>query len=301
VTTVKFDETAAGGQAPSSGAVAYACSQLGFRVFPLVPGTKRPAVEGWKERATSDLDQIKEWWAGGEFTGCPVGIATGPGSGVWILDIDTKHGINGFEVFRDLAKANGAGVEEFTRTMTVATPSGGAHLYFRWDETVLRQKGVHNSSGLLGPGIDVRGIGGLVKAPGCGGYQVVPRAGIRSTVIVPAPDWLVKLTRKPEREARDEPQFEPSSAAAEREAERVLDRLGNAAPGTRNNELNVAAFRLGKLGTMGADEAWSELRTVMFSIGANDDESSQRRTFESGWNAGRASGSVHTNGGEHAA
>jgi hypothetical protein len=71
-----------------------------------------------------------------------------------------------------------------------------------------------------------------------------------------------------------------------------LDRLGNAAPGTRNNELNVAAFRLGKLGIMSAQDAWSELKTVMFSIGANDDVAAQRRTFESGWEAGRRAGNV---------
>jgi hypothetical protein len=292
VTTVKFEDTNAGGQAPSAGAVAYACSRLGFRVFPLVPGTKRPAIEGWKTRATSDVEVIREWWASGELTGYPVGIATGPGSGIFVIDIDRKSGIDGFASLRDLAAQHGSTLADFTATMTVATPSGGAHLYFRWDEVVLRQKGVHNSSGLLGPGIDVRGIGGLVKAPGCGGYQVVPRGGIRSTVIVPAPDWLVALTRKSERPERAETQYEPGSAQAQREAERVLDRLGSSAPGTRNNELNVAAYRLGKMGTMSVDAAWSELRTVMFSIGANDDESSQRRTFESGWEAGRRAGNV---------
>jgi hypothetical protein len=253
---------------------------------------KRPATEGWKAKATADVEMIREWWAGGEFTGYPVGIATGPGSGIFVIDIDRKSGIDGFASLRDLAAQHGSALADFTATMTVATPSGGAHLYFRWDETVLRQKGVHNSSGLLGPGIDVRGIGGLVKAPGCGGYQVVPRDGIRRTMIVSAPEWLVALTRKPEREERSEPQYEPGSVKAQREAERVLDRLGNSAPGTRNNELNVAAFRLGKMGTMSADAAWAELRTVMFSIGANDDESSQRRTFESGWEAGRRAGNV---------
>jgi len=290
--TTRFEDTAAGGQASDPGAVAYACVQLGFRVFPLVNGTKRPAVEGWKTRATGEVDQVREWWAGGEFTGCPVGIATGPGSGIWVLDIDRKNGIDGFASLRDLAARNGSTLADFTATMTVATPSGGAHLYFRWDEAVKAQGGVHNSSSLLGPGIDVRGIGGLVKAPGCGGYQVVPRAGIRSTVIVPAPDWLVKLTRRPERSERPEPQYEVGSERAAKAAERILDRLGNAAPGTRNNELNVAAFRLGKMGTMSAQDAWSELKTVMFSIGANDDESSQRRTFESGWEAGRQAGNV---------
>lgn len=290
--TTRFEDTAAGGQAPSAGAVAYACSQLGFRVFPLMIGTKRPALKDWKRLATREVEQVREWWVGGEFTGYPVGIATGPGSGIFVVDIDRKPGIDGFASLRDLAERNGSVLEDFTGTMTVATPSGGAHLYFRWDEVVDAQGGAHNSSGALGPGIDVRGVNGLVKAPGCGGYQVVPRDGIRRTMILPAPDWLVALTRKPERAERSETQYEPGSAQAERETERVLDRLGSSAPGTRNNELNVAAYRLGKMGTMSMGDAWSELRTVMFSIGANDDESAQRRTFESGWEAGRRSGSV---------
>jgi hypothetical protein len=290
--STRFEDTAAGGQAPSAGAVAYACSQLGFRVFPLAPGSKRPAIEGWKSRATREVEQIREWWAGGEFTGYPVGIATGPGSALWVLDLDRKNGVDGFASLRDLAAKHDSTLADFTGTMTVATPSGGAHLYFRWNEAVDAQGGAHNSSSHLGPGIDVRGVNGLVKAPGCGGYQVVPRDGIRRTMILPAPDWLMELTRKPERKEGASEQFEPGSTQAEREAERVLDRLGSSAPGTRNNELNVAAYRLGKMGTMSADSAWSELRTVMFSIGANDDESSQRRTFESGWEAGRQAGNV---------
>ena len=98
--TISFSDTNAGGQAPSAGAVAYACSQLGFRVFPLVPGTKRPAIEGWKSRATREVEQVRTWWAGGEFTGYPVGIATGPGSGVWVLDLDRKNGVDGFASLR---------------------------------------------------------------------------------------------------------------------------------------------------------------------------------------------------------
>jgi hypothetical protein len=283
--TVSFSDTSAGGQAPNPGSVAYACSQLGFKVFPLVPGTKRPAIEGWKERATSDLDTIRNWWAGGEFTGYPVGIATGPGSALWVLDLDRKNGVDGFASLRDLAAQHGSALDDFTGTMTVATPSGGAHLYFRWDETVLRQKGVHNSSGLLGPGIDVRGIGGLVKAPGCGGYQIVPRGGVRNTVITPAPDWLVKLTRKPPAE-REGQAYEPGSPRAQRESERVLEYLGNAAPGTRNDALNATAHVLGKAGAFTRDQAWQAVKLVMYSIGANDSEAEQLRTFESGWVSG---------------
>lgn len=283
--TISFNDTNAGGQAPSAGAVAYACSQLGFRVFPLVPGTKRPAIEGWKERATNDLDQIGAWWAGGEFTSCPVGIATGAGSGVWILDLDIKNGINGFDTLKTLAAANGSGLEAFTGTITVATPSGGAHLYFRWDETADAEGGVKNSSGHVGPGIDVRGIGGLVKAPGCGGYQIVPRGGIRSTVITPAPAWLVKLTRKPPTERTDH-DYVPGGRRAQHESKRVLEYLGNAAPGTRNNALNATAYVLGKAGAYTHDQAWQAVKLVTYSIGANDSEAEQLRTFESGWASG---------------
>jgi hypothetical protein len=251
----------------------------------LAPNSKRPAIEGWKERATSDLDQIREWWAGGEFTGCPVGIATGPGSGVWILDLDVRPEYNGFDTLKQLAAANGGGVEAFSGTITVATPSGGAHLYFRWDETADAEGGVRNSSGHVGPGIDVRGIGGLVKAPGCGGYQIVPRGGIRSTVILPAPSWLVKLTRKPPAE-RSGQHYEPGSPLAQRDSERMLNYLGKSAPGTRNNALNATAYILGKAGAMTRDQAWHEVKMVTYSIGANDSEAEQLRTFESGWASG---------------
>lgn len=283
--SISFSDTSAGGQAPSSGAVAYACSQLGFSVFPLVPGTKRPAIEGWKERATNDADQVREWWAGGEFTGCPVGIATGPGSGIWVLDLDVRAEYNGFDTLKALAVTNGSGLDAFSGTITVATPSGGAHLYFRWDEVANAEGGVRNSSGHVGPGIDVRGIGGLVKAPGCGGYQIVPKGGVRSTVITPAPAWLVKLTRKPPAE-HGERDYEPGSPRAQHESKRVLEYLGNAAPGTRNNALNATAYVLGKAGAMTRDQAWQAVKLVTYSIGANDTEAEQLRTFESGWGSG---------------
>jgi hypothetical protein len=298
VATVPFSDTAAGGQAPNPGAVAYACARLGFRVFPLVPGTKHPAVKGWKELASADLDQVRDWWAGGEFTGCPVGIATGPGSGVWVLDLDLKNGVSGFDTLRDLATSNGACLQDFADTITVATPSGGAHLYFRWDEEAAAEGGVRNSSGHVGPSIDVRGVSGLVKAPGCGGYQIVPRGGIRHTLITPAPSWLVKLTRKPPTDRyANEPQYEPGSTAATREANRILDRLGEAAPGTRNKALNLASYLLGKTGVMSKDEAWQHVKTTMFSIGANDSEAAQLQSFESAWASGFRDGRMHANGG----
>jgi len=38
-------------------------AQKGFYVFPLAPGLKIPLLEeNWKEIASLDPDQIKEWW-----------------------------------------------------------------------------------------------------------------------------------------------------------------------------------------------------------------------------------------------
>lgn len=282
--TISFDQIAPA----SPGACAYACSRLGLRVFPLIPGTKRPALKGWKDFATTDTEQIREWWTG-DYAGYGVGIATGAGSGVWVLDIDMKNGLNGFDVFRGLIAEHGGDVEMFTRTMVVATPSGGAHLYFRWDGSAGSGGGVVTKSGCPVAGLDTRGVGGLVRAPGLDGYQIVPRGGVRRVGITAAPGWLTQLCLKQTQHA------EGSSTVGETPTdgkarvlgtERTLDALGDAPAGTRNDELNRAAFRLGLRGEMTKDEAWAQCHTIMFSIGANDSVEAQRRTFESGWEGG---------------
>lgn len=68
-------------------------ARRGIRVFPLVPNRKIPLIP--KSRggnglldATTDVGQIQAWW-----TACPdanIGIATGVGSGVAVLDLDVK-------------------------------------------------------------------------------------------------------------------------------------------------------------------------------------------------------------------
>lgn len=283
--------------AASPGAVAYACTRLGMRVFPLIPGTKRPALKGWKAAATRDEAVIRSWWTG-EFAGYGVGIATGAGSGVWVLDIDMKHGVNGFAVFRSLIAEHGGDPEVFTRTLTVATPSGGAHLYFRWDAAAESGGGVVTKSGCPVPGLDTRGRGGLVHAPGAGGYQVVPREGVRRCGITAAPEWLTRLCVAQRQRAPLPATALPAAGQGTRVlgTERALDALGAAPAGTRNDELNRAAFRLGLRGELTRDEAWAECRLIMVSIGANDSVEAQWRTFESGWKGGvRRRDSVNTN------
>ena len=59
----------------------------GWRVFPCLPGDKRPAVDKWEQRALADLERVRRYWPSGEHN---IGIACGP-SRLVVLDLDT-HG-----------------------------------------------------------------------------------------------------------------------------------------------------------------------------------------------------------------
>ena len=125
---------------------AIAWAGRGFRVFPLSPGTKIPPKGlAWKAEATTDPARLTAWWA--ENPSYNIGVATG--GGLIVIDVDPKPGVEGALLALDLPDD----------TLTVRTPSGGRHLYLRGDD-------VANSSRKLGIGIDVRGVGGYVVAPG---------------------------------------------------------------------------------------------------------------------------------------
>ncbi len=136
-------------------ALAYA--ERGWRVHPLRPDAT-PYLKAWQERATTDADTITGWWTSHPEAG--IGIATGPTSGIWVLDVDTdrRRGKTGDETLAELEDAYGP----LPDTYEVITGSGGRHLYFAWD----RAHDVRNSaSGTLGAHLDVRGDGGYVVAP----------------------------------------------------------------------------------------------------------------------------------------
>jgi len=83
-----------------------------------------------------------------------------------VVDVDNKKGKSGDGALLAWQLDN----EDLPDTFTVETPSGGRHLYFWADRPV------PNSAGKLGVGIDVRGRGGYVVAPGscteAGAYSV---------------------------------------------------------------------------------------------------------------------------------
>lgn len=156
--------------------VALAYTAQGWPVIPLRPGTKRPAFPnhtaatcdgsdrrcadghiGWEQRATTDPARIEAAWRHRPYG---IGIACGP-AGLVVVDLDrSKNGKpSGADTLARLEHEHG---HQLPPTWTVATPSGGRHLYYLHPEQGPK---LGNTTGRLGPGIDTRGHGGQVVAP----------------------------------------------------------------------------------------------------------------------------------------
>lgn len=130
-------------------------ADMGFAVFPLIPGRKEPIQEGGFHNATTDAEIIKRWWS--EKPSSNIGIATGAKSGgVFVLDIDNhvEQGPDGFDSLRRWEAAEG----DLPSTATSITGSGGNQYLYRSDVPIKSRVGVLK-------GIDVRGEGGYIVAP----------------------------------------------------------------------------------------------------------------------------------------
>ncbi|CAM4527780.1 bifunctional DNA primase/polymerase [Nocardia ninae] len=226
---------------------ALAAARRGWFVFPLRPRSKKPAIQRWEQQATTNPSTINAWWP--ENSTRNVGIACGP-SHLYVLDLDNAHspttpqpqtGIGGGrDALEQLADTTGHPVP--VPTYTVATPSGGAHLYYLAPvEPLLR-----NSIGRLGPHIDTRGHGGYVVAAGsslgCGDYRLID-----TRTPIPLPDWLTTALITPP------PPIIPTAAPRDLDAyvAKALDnqttRVRTASTGTRHRTLLLAANSLGRL------------------------------------------------------
>src|SRR5690606_9218654 len=87
-------------------------------------------------------------------------------SGIIVIDLDMKHGVNGVANWNAFLAEHGI---ELPETYAVVTPSGGYHLYFDNPDAVAIKTTTGENWGV--PGVDIRAIGGLVVAPGSGGYH----------------------------------------------------------------------------------------------------------------------------------
>lgn len=119
----------------------------GYKVFPLVPDSKKPAIKAWQKAATTDPEQVKEWWSAGSLRNIGIHCID-----MAVLDIDVKNGVDGYEALKTIPH---------TPTLTSQTPTGGAHLLY----TMPPGHQAKNKTGML-EGIDVRAKNGYIVAPG---------------------------------------------------------------------------------------------------------------------------------------
>ncbi|WP_232519775.1 bifunctional DNA primase/polymerase [Actinosynnema pretiosum] len=295
----------------------------GLHVFPLRPGTKRPALHGlthcprtgpcagghlgWEQRATTDPDVVRRCWSAGPFN---IGVATGPSSLV-VVDLDTakspaeevpdgwsrRGARDGRDVWRLLC--SDAGHPQGHDTRQVITPSGGQHLYFRAPQGV-RLRNTQGESGTTGLGwkVDTRAWGGYVVAVGSitpvGAYYRPDDTGAVATL----PGWLVQRLSPRPRTARTAPivscsERVPAYVAAAVAGER--DRVAQAPPGAHSSTLFVAGVALGQLvggGELPAATAEDVLITAGLGIigtpGCRCTEREITRTVRNGLRAGEA-------------
>lgn len=212
----------------------------GWHVFPLRPGSKRPALHGeqscprtgpcvnghlkWEQRATTDPDRIRAAWSQAPFN---VGIACGP-SGLVVIDLDvpknkskgSSDAPDGATTFKALCERAGHAVPTTYRTRTA---SGGRHLYFT------APPGLHltNTAGTIAELVDTRAWGGYVVAAGSitptGTYESL--SGLQTAVL---PAWLRTI-------------LQPTPKASQAPATAVLGRSNRYADVALANETRAVA------------------------------------------------------------
>lgn len=114
------------------------------------PGKHPRGVKNWREQSTAAVATIRQWW--GKWPEANIGIDTGK-SGLLVLDLDE---------YKDAYAGDLLLSERDEQAPTVLTGGGGQHLWYRLPPD--KQWG--NSTGTLPAGIDIRGAGGFVVAPG---------------------------------------------------------------------------------------------------------------------------------------
>ena len=127
----------------------------GLPVFPCKPD-KTPHVAGGFKTATTDARSVASFWA--QWPNAMIGMPTGVVSGVWVLDVDVKNGVDGRATLAALVGA----ITHPALRLRVRTPSGGLHLHYAIPDGAPRLK---CSAGKLGPGLDVRADGGYIILP----------------------------------------------------------------------------------------------------------------------------------------
>ena len=268
--------------------IALALGKQGVVIIPCRPN-KVPYVKNWPAAGAADEPTIRDWWR--RFPDAIPGTPCGA-NGLLVVDCDRKNGVDGLSDWEGQCTRNGF---DLGRCFAVETPSGGRHYYFRQPAGPL----LGNTVAKIAAGVDTRGDGGQVIAPGTmlpdgRSYRAIAGALTATSVI---PDGLRIFLTEPERQ---QPASTPKNEIhAVHEAERAeraygLAALGDEArkvreapQGIRNSTLNVAAFAVGTLIPhygLSREEAEAALTAAALAAGLEREEIA--KTLKSGLDSG---------------
>lgn len=218
---------------------------------------KQPLISQWQTVATCDLQQIREWWR--VHPAAVPGIELGR-AGLLVIDADRHGSADGVAAFQALTRKYGLPAGPVT-----VTAGRGLHYVFRQPEG----ESFRNSRGRLPDGVDVRGAGGWVVAPGSvrpdgavwqSASDTPPLRDAYPDGVPRIPGWIADLIRcqpatvfpSHARVLPTIPGAQPASSSrnaayAKAALERNAAELAAARPGGRNNLANAVAFRMGRM------------------------------------------------------
>ncbi len=257
----------------------------GCRVFPLPPRAKAAKLAGWQDKATTDLEQVRRWWA--DQPGANIAVLCGDPFDV--VDLD---GPDALAAVRERFGENLPPVLGW-----VKTPNG----WHGW----IPSTGKPRRIGVLDH-VDYLGAGGYVVAPpsvvdgvdkATGEFVTGRRYEWTAPPVLdpdPAPDcsgWLALFdTPTPTASAAERPSVAaggPNAAWVAAMLTGAAENVRTALEGQRNHTLNERAYRVGRYvagGHLARAEAESVLLDAARGCGLGDAEA--RATIRSGLDAG---------------
>lgn len=145
---------------------------------------KHPRLQNGLLSASTNPDQIKEWWC--KWPEAGIGVITGKPSGFVVVDLDTKS--QGFETLVEVEKEHGA----LPATLVAITGGGGRHYFFEYFGEDLLPGGAN----VLGKGLDLRGDGNYICA-----VPTLHKSGNKyqwqdpDVKMAPLPEWIIKVLK----------------------------------------------------------------------------------------------------------
>lgn len=253
---------------------------LGWRVFPLSAGSKKPLQDtnGFKD-ATNDYVTVARWFVDRPHN---IAVATGEGSGIVVLDVDAKH--DGLDSLAGLLDVVG---DELLDTRIHGTAGGGSHIIYRYPVGLTIGRKINAFKRLNLPGLDVLGNDGYAVLPPSALDDERVYTVLSDDPVVDAPPKFYELLASASGPGISGPQGRGDSIAAPARhgTSGIVNWLATVPPGDQDNACSWVARALrdeGLRAEEAADLLWSAM-TQMQTSGRPWAESDVRRHIRSAY------------------